>query len=313
MASRKPLKESPSPSASTREASSTRYDTQFNPVDTTKNIIKGLGQTLFNAGTGRNGGVVGVGKGVVQSFAGTASRVDDYAVRALNATGIKKATPVALQSAKRNTYGYETADLLNVLAVKVVAGKTAGAIVNTGVPARVVNKVKGQTVGLHGSPTPGLKSIDPRISRSDVGVPTVSFMRTNVPPNMRASNVSVNQQYAGGQGSIYVVKATKATSDLPKFTKAPKLPKVTQSADRVRPVIQFQPTVATKTTTSAKVFAEIPVNKFSTEAQLRAEVARQTRLAGSSMRTQSLGDKIKELKPKKKPTKKFSRLEPDVS
>jgi len=137
MAKRKPIKESPSPSASTRKASSTRYDTQFNPVDTTKGIVKGLGQALFNAGTGRNGGIVGVGKGVVQSFAGTASRVDDYAVRALNATGIKKATPVALQSAKRNTYGYETADLLNVLGVKAGVSKGAGAIKS----GRVVNPI----------------------------------------------------------------------------------------------------------------------------------------------------------------------------
>jgi hypothetical protein len=192
------------------------------------------------------------------------------------------------------------------LAIGYIAGK---AVVTSGVVPRIINKVTGKTIGLHGSPVSGLKSIDPRISRSDVDVPTVSFMRTDVPPKMRASNVSVNQQYAGSQGSIYVVKATKATSDLPKFTKPPKLPKVTQSADRARPVIQFQPTVATKTTTSAKVFAEIPVNKFPTEAQLRAEVARQTRLAGSSMRTQSLGDKIKGLTPKKK----SSRLNPDVS
>jgi len=179
-----------------------------------------------------------------------------------------------------------------------IAGKAAVTAVNagkaSGVGARVVNKVKGQTVGLHGSPVQGLKSIDPRISRSDTDIPTVSFMRTDVPPKMRASNISVNQQYAGGQGSIYVVKATKATSDLPKFSKPTKLPKFTQSADRVRPVVQFDPPVATKTTTSAKVFAEIPVNKFSTEAQLRAEVARQTRLAGSSMRTQSLRDKVEE-------------------
>jgi hypothetical protein len=176
------------------------------------------------------------------------------------------------------------------------AALTAGYIAGkaSGVGARVVNKVKGQTVGLHGSPVQGLKSIDPRISRSDTNVPTVSFMRTDVPPRMRASNVSVNQQYSGSQGSIYVVKATKATSDLPKFSKPTKLPKFTQSADRVRPVVQFDPPVATKTTTSAKVFAEIPVNKFSTEAQLRAEVARQTRLAGSSMRTQSLRDKVEE-------------------
>ena len=171
----------------------------------------------------------------------------------------------------------------------------------SGLPQRLANTLKGTTVGLHGSPTPGLKSIDPRISRSDVetGIPTVSFMRTDVPPNMRASNVSVNQQYAGGQGSIYVVKATKATSDLPKFAKPTKLPKFTQSADRVRPNIQFQPTVATKTTTSAKVFAEIPVNKYPTEDLLHAEVARQTRLAGSSMRTKSLRDKIEEAARKK--------------
>jgi hypothetical protein len=178
------------------------------------------------------------------------------------------------------------------------AGLTAAGVAlnRSGVLARAKNAISGQTVGLHGSPVPGLKSIDPRISRSDVetGIPTVSFMRTDVPPQMRASNVSVNQQYAGSQGSIYVVKATKATSDLPKFSKPAKLPKFTQSADRVRPVIKFDPPVATKTTTSAKVFAEIPVNKYPTEDLLRAEVARQTRLAGSSMRTQSLRDKVEE-------------------
>ena len=187
------------------------------------------------------------------------------------------------------------------LGIAAVGGITlAGAGLRaTGLPQRLANTLKGKTVGLHGSPVTGLKSIDPRISRSDVDVPTVSFMRTDVPPNMRASNIGVNQQYAGGQGSIYVVKATKATSDLPKFTKPPKLPKVTQSADRARPVIQFQPTVATKTTTSAKVFAEIPINKFPNETQLHAEVARQTRLAGSSMRTQSLRDKVEEAARKK--------------
>jgi len=129
-------------------------------------------------------------------------------------------------------------------------------------------------------------------------------MRTDVPPQMRASNVGVNQQYAGSQGSIYVVKATKATTDLPKFAKPIKLPKFTQSADRVRPVVRLDPPVATKSTTSAKVFAEIPVNKFSNESALRAEIARQTRLAGSSMRTQSLGDKIEALARKKKNNKK---------
>jgi hypothetical protein len=190
-----------------------------------------------------------------------------------------------------------------MLGIAGAAGITAATLGMraTGLPQRLANTLKGQTVGLHGSPVPGLTSIDPRISRSDVetGIPTVSFMRTDVPPQMRASNVDVNQQYAGSQGSIYVVKADKATSDLPKFSKPKKLPKFTQSADRVRPVIQFQPPVATKTTTSAKVFAEIPINKYPNEDLLRAEVARQTRLAGSSMRTKGLRDKIEEAARKK--------------
>jgi hypothetical protein len=190
-----------------------------------------------------------------------------------------------------------------MLGVAGAAGVTAAAIGarRSGLPQRLANTLRGQTVGLHGSPVPGLKSIDPRISRSDVetGIPTVSFMRTDVPPQMRASNVGINQQYAGNQGSIYVVKANKATSDLPKFSKPPKLPKFTQSADRVRPVVRFDPPVATKTTTSAKVFAEIPVNKYPTEELLNAEIRRQTRLAGSSMKTKSLRDRVEEVARKK--------------
>ena len=178
------------------------------------------------------------------------------------------------------------------LGVGYIAGK---AVVASGVVPRIINKVTGKTIGTHGSPVRGLTSIDPRISRSDVDVPTVSFMRTNVPPNMRTSNVSVNQQYAGGQGSIYVVKADKTTSNLPSYKGYVKNQKATVKTNAEgRPMLHFPPTVATKTTTSAKVVAEIPVNKFPIEAQLRAEVARQTRLAGASLRSKSVRDKVEE-------------------
>jgi hypothetical protein len=186
-----------------------------------------------------------------------------------------------------------------ILGIAGAAGVTAATLGMraTGLPQRLANTLRGKTVGTHGSPVQGLKSIDPRISRSDTDTPTVSFMRTDVPPNMRASNISVNQQYAGGSGSIYVVKADKATSNLPSFTKPPK--NRPQFREDGRPIIYTPPTVATKTTTSAKVFAEIPVNKYPTEDLLRAEIARQTRLAGSSMRTQSLRDKLEEAARKK--------------
>ena len=173
------------------------------------------------------------------------------------------------------------------------AGYVAGAGLRaTGLPQRLANTLKGKTVGTHGSPVQGLKSIDPRISRSDTDIPTVSFMRTDVPPNMRASNIGVNQQYAGGSGSIYVVKADKATSNLPSFTKPPK--NRPQFREDGRPIIYTPPTVATKTTTSAKVVAEIPVNKYPTEDLLRAEIAKQTRLAGGSLRSKSVRDKVEE-------------------
>lgn len=183
-----------------------------------------------------------------------------------------------------------------MLGIAGAAGVTAATVGlrATGLPQRLANTLRGQTVGLHGSPVPGLTSIDPRISRSDIqtGIPTVSFMRTDVKPKYRAQNVNVNLQYSGDQGSIYVVKANKQTSNLPSFTKQlKKRPKVDANG---RPIVYLEPTTATKTTTSAKVFAEIPVNKYPTEEALRAEVARQTRLAGSSMRTQSLRDKIEE-------------------
>lgn len=189
-----------------------------------------------------------------------------------------------------------------MLGIAGAAGVTAATLGMraTGLPQRLANTLKGKTVGTHGSPVQGLKSIDPRISRSDVDIPTVSFMRTDVPPYMRASNISVNQQYAGSQGSIYVVKADKATSNLPSYKGYVKNQKATVKTNAEgRPMLHFPPTVATKTTTSAKVFAEIPVNKYPTEDLLRAEIARQTRLAGSSMRTQSLRDKLEEAARKK--------------
>lgn len=157
------------------------------------------------------------------------------------------------------------------------------AAARSGVAARAVNKVRGEVVGLHGSPVKGLKSVDPRISRSDVDIPTVSIMRTDVPAQLRAQNINVNQQYAGAQGSIYVVKAKKSATDLPKFPKPEKAPK---RADG-RPTLQLGPSAATKSRAPTRVVAEVPIQNYPTEAALRKEIAKQVRLAGSSMRTKT--------------------------
>jgi len=189
-------------------------------------------------------------------------------------------------------------NLLKTAAVNAAVGAVgakaaqvaAKGVVKTGIPARVANKFRGQVVGLHGSPVKGLTSIDPRISRSDIDIPTVSIMRTDIPPQLRAQNINVNQQYAGGQGSIYVVKAEKAATDLPKFAKPAKAPK---RADG-RPTLQLGPSASTKSRASTKVFAEVPIQNYPNETALRKEIAKQVRLAGSSMRTKTAQQTIQE-------------------
>lgn len=255
---------------------------------------------------------------IVSAWLGTAPSKN---IRVVGKTSVNNQNS---SEAKVDTGGGEK-DKVNetlILGIAGAAGVTAATVGlrASGLPARLANTLKGQTVGLHGSPVPGLKSIDPRISRSDTDIPTVSFVRTDIPPFMKEHNVNITKQYANkavdynmplvrsveglnlppDQGSIYVVKANKATSNLPNYKDYVKnqKAKVKYNAEG-RPMLHFPPTAATKTTTSAKVFAEIPVNKYPTEDLLNAEIRRQTRLAGSSMRTKSLRDKIEEAARKK--------------
>lgn len=208
-------------------------------------------------------------------------KVVDTATGGFGQAVVSDAQRMAASGSSTPSALYKTAAVnLGAAAAGVGAAKIAA---KTGIPARVANKVRGEVVGLHGSPVKGLKSIDPRISRSDVDIPTVSIMRTDVPPQLRAQNINVNQQYAGGQGSIYVVKAQKASTDLPKFPKPAKAPK---RADG-RPTLQLGPSAATKSRASTRVVAEVPIQNYPTEAALRQEIAKQVRLAGSSMRTKT--------------------------
>jgi hypothetical protein len=208
-------------------------------------------------------------------------KVVDTATGGFGQAVVSDAQRMAASGSSTPSALYKTAAVnLGAAAAGVGAAKIAA---KTGIPARVANKVRGEVVGLHGSPVKGLKSIDPRISRSDVDIPTVSIMRTDVPPQLRAQNINVNQQYAGGQGSIYVVKAQKASTDLPKFPKPTKAPK---RADG-RPTLQLGPSAATKSRASTRVVAEVPIQNYPTEAALRQEIAKQVRLAGSSMRTKT--------------------------
>ena len=53
-------------------------------------------------------------------------------------------------------------------AVGYGVSKAAGAVVKSGVPAQIVNKLTGQMVGVHGSPVSGLKTINPTLGPSAI-------------------------------------------------------------------------------------------------------------------------------------------------
>ena len=106
------------------------------------------------------------------------------------------------------------------LATGYVAGKAiqtaAGAVIKSGVPAQILNKVKGQDVYLHGSPTSGIKQINPTIGAnrewsSERGA--IGFFEN--PKASKTSPGGMAGVYAGPKGSVYVVKGPKKsfTSD----------------------------------------------------------------------------------------------------
>jgi hypothetical protein len=262
-----------------------------NPIN---DIVDTVGGWLGGRGPGTNPQVQ-----AAMDATRAAGKVVDTATGGFGSALISDAQRMAQSGSSTPSALYKTAAVnLGAAAAGVGAAKVVGkALKQTGVAGRVANKIAGETVGLHGSPTQGLKSIDPRISISDVDVPTVSMMRTDVPTSLRAQSVNVTQQYAGREGSIYVVKAKKSATELPKFAKPAKTPKTTASG---RPMISLPPSVATKSVQSAKVVAEIPLQQFPSDAALRKEIAKQTRLAGSSMRTKTVQDVVSDLAKKAK-------------
>jgi len=98
------------------------------------------------------------------------------------------------------------------------AGLGARAAIKTGIPARVVNKLKGETVLLHGSPVYNLKEIKPSLSpyAKQAGYTTPEAYAVN-PLKTRDlmtawRNASDYAQLSGsgvkgvGGGSVYIVK-----------------------------------------------------------------------------------------------------------
>lgn len=147
--------------------------------------------------------------------------------------------------------------------------KGINAAANSGIPARIGNIIKGETVLVHGSPVRGIQELKPSYSRAIPNEKRVFGMRTDVPLQAQFQTQSVTTGYAtggswvdkgrelpAGGGSLYVFKTPKKTTDLPAYPKISKTPQFTESG---RPVIQFTPSVATSSSSPGKVVGEIPL------------------------------------------------------
>ncbi len=159
------------------------------------------------------------------------------------------------------------------------------AAANSGIPARIGNKITGQTVLVHGSPIRGIQELKPSLSRAIPDEARVFGMRTDVPLKAQGSTQSVVTGYAEGSswadrglkvpeggGSLYVFKTPKKTTDLPVYPKAPKTPQFTESG---RPIIQFPPSVATSSKSPGTVVGEVQLRGKTpgeVQAALRAEL-----------------------------------------
>ena len=152
------------------------------------------------------------------------------------------------------------------LSAGYIAGKASG------VGARVVNKVRGQTVLVHGSPIPGLKKIEPRFpTTSKTEVPRVYGVRTDVP--FDDVSKSIVSKYAKGTfygpnlnppkqgGSIYVIRTPLKTTEL--------------SAEQLRYGV-----IATSSTSKGRVLSEIGNVSAKTKEQISKELNKALRRSG---------------------------------
>jgi len=157
--------------------------------------------------------------------------------------------------------------------------------IKSGIPARIGNKITGQTVLVHGSPVRGIQELNPSFSRAQPNEKRLFGMRTDVPLEAQFQTQSVTTGYAtggswvdkgrelpAGGGSLYVFKTPKKTTDLPLYPKLPKTPQFTESG---RPIIQLPPSVATSSKSPGKVVGEVTLRGKTpgeVQAALRAEL-----------------------------------------
>jgi hypothetical protein len=221
-----------------------------NPVN---DIINTVGGWLGGRGPGTNPQVQ-----AAMDATRAIARTADTATGGFGQALLSDAQRMAMTGSSTPSALYKTAAVnLGAAATGVgaakVAGKVVSNVVGSGVPARIVNKARGEIVGLHGSPVKGLKEIEPRLSQwSPEGSPPKTFAAnpSAKPPNApRGAGIpfarETAQDYALGYsasvkpkepGSIYVVKGRSYSGKNPLIISSPKPMKVLAEVEVMDPL-----------------------------------------------------------------------------
>lgn len=142
-----------------------------------QNPIKDITDTV-SAWLGGNRGTVNPQvRRTISQTKRAAKTIDQFATGGLGAAAVADAQRMAASGSSTPSALYKTAAVnLAAGAVGAKSAQVAGrAVAKTGIPARVANKLTGQTVVVHGSATKNLKRIDPRIAPNKPEAGSVVF------------------------------------------------------------------------------------------------------------------------------------------
>jgi len=176
---------------------------------------------------------------------------------------------------------------------KIVASAGKSALAN-----QILNAVKKEEVIVHGSPTSGIKNIEPRVAyRGDEHGAQVWGMRVSDTGKYARENIGevarftekYGRKFSGedNQGSVYVAKVKIRDTNLAPSKPETGLSKVDQFRQAngmkveatPRPVIKFAKPTIVRSSSPAKVFEEIPLANKS-QADLISELTKSLKRAG---------------------------------
>ena len=176
--------------------------------------------------------------------------------------------------------------------------KIVTSVGKSGLANQILNAVKKEEVIVHGSPTAGIKKLEPRVAyKGDEHGPQVWGMRVFDKGSSAKENIGeiarftekYGRKFSGedNQGSIYVAKVKIRDTNLVPSKQETGLSKVDQFrqangmqvAATPRPIIKFNKPTIVRSSSPAKVFEEIPLANKS-QADLIGELTKTLKRAG---------------------------------